>query len=354
MRGYAALAVVIYHSILYWFGEQTNPLIVTSIFDVNGWYAKTAKALITVFDGQTAVFFFFVISGAVLFQSLKRQEGWWPIVAGRFAVARALRIYPALVVCLLVFWAISAGLSHFWPKIGGPELGPILRNAALIDTTVHGATWTLKAEMVAIPLILGAFFIARRLGVGALAVLACLSILAFDPGGLKSVVYLSSMWSLYFIAGFIASEIADSRLVHELTRNGRWALLMVGALVIRGVYPLGPLAGTIVQCFCICILVAHALSRASTSALKRFADLPVSQFLGKISYSLYLWNVPVMIILTRCMDQSWSMAHPIEAGLIVAFSVSAITLPIAWLSARYLENFRPPALALRSGRILPE
>lgn len=344
MRGYAALAVVIYHSMLCWFGAQTDPLIATSILDTEGWYLMAAKVLITLCDGRTAVVFFFVISGAVLFQSLKRQQGKWQDLAGRFIVARILRIYPALAVCLLGFWAISAVIALFWPAFTVPQIGPVLRNVALIDTEIHGATWTLKAEMLAMPLILGAFFLTRGVGAIALFVLACWSILTFNSDGANSLVYMSSLWSIYFIAGLIASEITGSRMVDELTRKGRWMILLACAVMIRGVYPIGTLSGALVQCFCICLLVAHCLDGNSTSALKRFANRPISQFLGKISYSLYLWNVPVMIIVIRCMQREWAVAHPLEAGFIIALTVTAISIPIAWLSARYLENLRPPAM----------
>ncbi|WP_163616166.1 acyltransferase family protein, partial [Klebsiella pneumoniae] len=66
-----------------------------------GPYEVATKIFLKVFDGELAVTLFFVLSGTVLFKSLMREDGGLGS-AGRFYVRRFFRIYPALLVCLVV------------------------------------------------------------------------------------------------------------------------------------------------------------------------------------------------------------------------------------------------------------
>ena len=77
------------------------------ILQDGSWYDAWAKLALMVTSGQTAVVIFFILSGAVLFDSLQkdRDSGLVPL-AVKFFVRRFLRIYPAMVICLFVIWAI--------------------------------------------------------------------------------------------------------------------------------------------------------------------------------------------------------------------------------------------------------
>jgi len=77
----------------------------------------------------------------------------------------------------------------------------------------------------------------------------------------------------------------------------------------------------------------------SNYRLARFLSGPVSAYLGKISYSFYLWNVlflNVVFALRAYFPASWP-AHPVEAGVITAILIIAATIPVADVSSRFIE-----------------
>jgi len=100
LRGYAAIVVVIFHSVLGLDATQIERILRGrwSNFDP---YEVITKIFLKIFDGEAAVMLFFVLSGAVLFRSLMREEDGIGGVAVKFYVRRVFRIYPALFVCPL-------------------------------------------------------------------------------------------------------------------------------------------------------------------------------------------------------------------------------------------------------------
>ena len=81
LRGYAAVSVAIFHTIL-GMDETLIPRIVYGrISDFSDTYSWFAKIVLKLFSGETAVLIFFVLSGTVLFQSLMRSKAPYPEVS---------------------------------------------------------------------------------------------------------------------------------------------------------------------------------------------------------------------------------------------------------------------------------
>jgi peptidoglycan/LPS O-acetylase OafA/YrhL len=77
-------------------------------------------------------------------------------------------------------------------------------------------------------------------------------------------------------------------------------------------------------------------------------ERPLSQFLGRISFSFYLLNVPVLMAIWTITDQwSWSARLPVEVGLAVGTLSVMLTVPFALVSERWVE--RP---GMRLGRTI--
>ena len=74
LRGYAALAVVFFHSILGLDATLIDRVLTKHFFQIDGIYNRVAKIALTLLNGHTAVAIFFVLSGAVLFDSLRREQ----------------------------------------------------------------------------------------------------------------------------------------------------------------------------------------------------------------------------------------------------------------------------------------
>src|SRR5690349_7696347 len=103
LRGYAAIAVVFFHSILGPDPTMVGRVLYQNYSKISSWSDAWAKLALTVTNGQTAVVIFFILSGAVLFDSLQKDsENNLVPLAANFFVRRFLRIFPAMVVCLFV------------------------------------------------------------------------------------------------------------------------------------------------------------------------------------------------------------------------------------------------------------
>ena len=129
LRGYAAFAVVFFHSI---FSDPTmaGRVLGRDFSELKDWYDILAKLILIIFNGQTAVVIFFILSGAVLFESLQREKGSISSVVGNFLIRRFFRIYPALVVCLLTCWVAFYFLTT--PR----TVEQLLQNIVLLDFPV--------------------------------------------------------------------------------------------------------------------------------------------------------------------------------------------------------------------------
>ena len=116
LRLVAALTVVAAHAMTLGVGpEAPGPMASWTPFDA----------------GQHAVNLFFVLSGIMVFASIERSASLVD-----FLLRRALRIYPALLVCLL----LVAGV-----------VGPLLTQAPLADYATAPQTWTFVPKMLLVP-----------------------------------------------------------------------------------------------------------------------------------------------------------------------------------------------------------
>ena len=122
MRLLAAIAVIFYHYSIY-FDNQNTIISMVSRF------------------GYLGVDFFFILSGFVIMSSAQSRGAF------EFAFARALRIYPAFVICLIFTLVVSYFLndSTYTPL-------EIVANAAILNDhlgipNIDGVYWTLQAEL---------------------------------------------------------------------------------------------------------------------------------------------------------------------------------------------------------------
>ena len=114
LRGFAAVTVAIYHSMLGLDFSQIERVLQPTFWRMRdaGAYDVVSKGIYTVLNGETAVLIFFVLSGTVLFRSLLDQSAEPPLpLALKFGLKRVLRIYPALIVCLVGYILVAATIN---------------------------------------------------------------------------------------------------------------------------------------------------------------------------------------------------------------------------------------------------
>ena len=221
LRGYAAIAVVIFHSIL------SDPKLTNLVLDRNfskliGWHDYLTKITLIVFNGQTAVVLFFILSGAVLFESLQRETGSVPAIVGKFLFRRLLRIYPALVICLLIGWLVCYFFTT--PR----SFDQLVSNLLLYDFPVNGPTWTLNVEALGALFLIAAFVVFLFFGEFGVILIGCVfGLLYLQP--FKAHLASFKMFIYCFTMGALISTRLGKRVI-SFVPTASWPILLAAML----------------------------------------------------------------------------------------------------------------------------
>lgn len=330
IRLFAASAVIISHSFALTRGaDLTEPLF------------RLTQGQATI--GLSAVGIFFVVSGVLISMSFDRSK-----TAARFALNRALRLFPGLWVCILltVFvlgpmltvlsltdyltseqtWRFLAALA-FWPFSSG--MGGMFPDNPY-PHAVNGSLWTLKYEVAcyiggALLLLTGRW--RRALVLLAWGVSMIATILLRDPHQHSGLLYhvAQLLWLFRFYgAGMLCYLYRD-----RISLNTGYGWLAALGVVLAIATPLFTEALALGGAYAVLVLAFHA-----PRWFKRLTRK------GDMSYGVYIYAFPVQQAL---VPFSLSLSWPALANMALAFP---ITLGLAWLSWLYVEA---PALRFKPG-----
>jgi peptidoglycan/LPS O-acetylase OafA/YrhL len=315
--------------------------------------------------GFIGVDVFFVLSGFLITRLLLRELGRTGTVSLRsFYARRARRLLPAAALVLLVTVGVSAVLL---PPLRVPDVGADASAAALYVANIHfalQATDYLQSELAPSPLLhywslgveeqfylcwpalvllvgRGAGF-ARRIGLTAVAV----SLLSF--AGSVWLTVESAPWAFFSlptrawelgIGAILAAAGARLAAVPErLAALLGWlglGLILVSSAAIDHRTPF-PGTAAVLPALGSALVIAGG-ARASRLGPGRLLAAPAPRFVGRISYSLYLWHWPILVL-------------PAGAGLPLPFWLRALLLlaavALAGATQRWVED------PLRRGRFV--
>ncbi len=331
LRGYAAIAVVIFHTILDRDPTLNERIVRPPLQAAEGLYDIVTKLVFMLVSGETAVVLFFVLSGLVLFESLRHRHAGPAATALGFTLRRVLRLYPAFFVCLvgaLVAFAVTGAFArqagNFWP------------NAALYEFNVLGASWTLQVEFLAIPFILVAYACHRRWGAaGIIGAYLLFAVLLSTPPLREPFIKFDRFLSCFALGLLIPTKLGAT--IARWVPTLAWPVILVALIATRHVVELHWWTMKIAQVLAAILIALIYYQRAG--ALGRLFDRPLSQYLGRLSYSLYLCNIGYLILAeywTR--DLPFVKAHPLESGLLLALPIIGLSLATAHLLERTLER----------------
>ncbi len=353
LRGLAALMVAICHSQLVFVVDGHEDLWRLNIADVQGLQALATKVLLVLFNGGAAVSLFFVISGLVLGLSLDRQKDEILRSSVSFLLRRALRIYPALILSLLLVQAwlpliypapdyVGASLM-FQPLYRVPQAADFFANLFFVSNQMNPVIWTLKIEMEVALLLPILHLINRSIpprgNMAVLAFLMWLSTNGHDTSTEKWVFafYLGLMlpeWGPWLVSAMRTSPAGlETCLGSSLVAfcAARHLLYGTGYAVVTP-FAEGICAMTLLAC-----VVYHP-------ALKwwHVLDWKGIRALGRLSYSFYLFHFIVHYLvgvgLFRLVSTQVLSSYPtVWHGLLGIVSV-ALTVPLAVVSYRWVEK----------------
>ncbi|MDJ0388131.1 acyltransferase [Roseomonas sp. E05] len=354
LRGIAAFIVVVHHAYL-------------SLPEVPGWvaWAVNDTPLRPIGMGRQAVIFFFVLSGYVLTRALARQEqrrpgsvlsgGGWAHYGTQRAIRLGLPVLAAVVLSALLqsmTWSgpLPAGTPHITG--GAAWAAPwtwrdLAAQALLLE---HGdgfqldpVLWSLVHEWrVALLLPLVLLFRER---------LALLLAVAFIGAGIARLagmpeghVSLGDSFPGTFAAsaGFLPAFAAGAALaLRPLPRLDGGQALAAGvgvAVMAMAAHDYGVIAGSVLL-----ILLAQR-GGSFAHGLRR----PSLLWLGKVSFSLYLVHLPVLLMLTHLLRDRATPGMVALLAVPLALPAAAITHALVERPAQRLARSLP---APRTGRL---
>ncbi|QIE24837.1 acyltransferase [Caballeronia sp. SBC2] len=349
LRGLAAFTVVFYHSFLHFDPGSLTRVVFAPIADVHGWHDLILKFLLSIFNGESAVLIFFILSGLVLARSLNRMNDVPIVSVGKdFILKRLLRIYPAIIVCMVFIFIASIICRELRLPIypGNLRFETIFRAAALIDVSALGPAWTLQVELCAIPFFLGVYVVTRLIGAYANYLFLFLSLFAlqFPILALNYSLLAASMFPL--MIGMLLGSDGMRNLFSNLGK-GAWVAILLFFVFSRQVVGHEMYTGVLSYTLAGGLLVAVIFY--GDNALSRFLCTPIPSFLGRLSYSFYLYNVPISGAIWDLITNAFpaQSTHSILFGALSAIFSTCIAIPLSILSERYVE--RP---GIRLGRWL--
>ena len=302
--------------------------------------------------GFTGVDVFFVISGfligGILWRNLNETG---TISLARFYTRRVKRLAPAYfamaATTALAAWfvflpfefrefgkeliAATTYLSNvlFWRGEGYFDIGA--ENKALLHT------WSLAVEeqfYIVLPFLIIALRRWPRALIGLLVALFAASLvanIALSPARQTTTFYLFPFRAWELLAGVLLAIWGQRRtLTWSLHPGVSWAglaLVLAGLTLISpqgfpGWQALLPVSGTL-------LLLANG---RNANPVNRVLASSVPVFFGKISYSLYLWHWPVLVLSTYWRD---GYSGPVEATLWMLLSIALATLSWAQIETPF-------------------
>ena len=336
-RGIAALAVVLFHwgSDIGFFPEARRELTVSVL--------GTDWDLGLLIDfGWLGVPLFFVLSGYLLTAQLIGRDIQKQTIQ-HFWLRRGMRIYPAFWLQLIVL-LVLARLFTFMPQLTGTT--DLLRHVFLwinlppwMTAPMNAVWWTLPVELsfyLSLPFIV---LLCRRLGW--LTVLAGAVVITVSWRYAVMWAYAGDNYSTHlavldslpgtlstFCSGVALAYLLHKRGVPELTT--RVSILLISVIFFyamlywlranidtywTGHWMLGiwnPIMGLIVSAILLSLVVPmrgfHWLGSAPLV------------WLGNISFGIYLWHYPLLMLLQRTVLNDWTTPFLSSMALVVALA----------------------------------
>ncbi|MBX3099056.1 MAG: acyltransferase [Salinibacterium sp.] len=354
LRGVAALVVVFHHAALaapvilvtLWPGRDGSSI--SQVAGTVGWRVLTFPLHLLLSAGLEAVFVFFILSGLVLtLPVLRARAGYsWLVYYPRRMIRLGIPVLGSIALAALLVVAVPR-----FPVVSGVGID-WLSNANsltfsatdLLDTLnllgprqpLNNPLWSLGWEFAFSLLLPLAGLLAVRITstrAAVVVIVACVAVItAGSVAGLDALVYLPM-----FVAGVAIAAVlpAITRVLSTVlvARPGRAAVFLACSLALIAVpwvasgvtgalYPVTvgfAVAGSLA-------LVALALVAGRWSD---FLESRLVQWLGRLSFSLYLVHVPVLVTTMYFVGiDRWLLALPLGIGASIA---------VAWLFSRGIE-----------------
>jgi peptidoglycan/LPS O-acetylase OafA/YrhL len=364
LRGLAALTVAIGHA----FNVMANGRIELPGFSLRPSNAFLAAGEI-LFQPNTAVIFFYVLSGMVLGESLRRRRtrSLAREMAG-FCARRAWRILPVMWLSILLATGVCVTLRH--PPFAGATawfnpnfamkitIANVLKNLLALKTYINSVLWSVQIELAMIPILpLAVRLVARTALWGDVLLFAALALVSLALWGKAPNVVA---YAYCFYLGLVLPKLLAQRTWATLL--GSRAGLIIALLVLLPVEYLFAsnrlwlshkfILNTLVSAEIIAFVLLRPEAR-----LSRMLQHPMLVWLGDVSYSFYAYAMTCLIavgyIVLRVAPVTGAPEDAAATAMTVVMALGSIGLALALAGPSYRLIEKPgTATGQRWGRAL--
>jgi hypothetical protein len=292
---------------------------------------------------------FFVLSGFVIAHSI-RDGAHTLQYLGKYALRRSIRLDPPLWATILLEIVLIQVSLYFYPDLGTktPTLKQVLVNISYLQEMLHvknviAVLWSLTYE-VQFYFISVTFLVVVRLIRRWDARIPWSKVFAYL---MMTVAYVYSIaiyqelvptplrgiflerWFQFFL-GVMAWAVVQ----HKLRQ---WVFVLAWTVCLTSTLVLASSGYRTQSSLCALLVSALILYVGSSGGMDRLLSGNVSQFLGKISYSLYLVHLPIGWRFGSLMKRLAGNELSVITGTSVFVGSVAVSVFAAWLMHRILE-----------------
>lgn len=302
LRGIAALTVAVGHA----FTVMVNGRIEDARFALRAGNALLAAGEILI-EPNTAVILFYVLSGFVLGETLRRRTAVSELRHfGGFAARRLWRLLPVMwlsilfasAVALLVRHAPFPGATTWFDQFLSVAISPaiLLRNLVGLSYSINSVLWSIQIELAMIVLLPPMVWLSRRTNL--LVDAAVVAVLYLGAVSVWGAVPNVALFAYCFYLGVALPQFLSNAMTVRWLGNGFGVLAAVTLLLpVEYLYvsnrlwtPYKFLIDTLVSGY----VIAFVMLRTDCTRA-RFLDSPTLVWLGDVSYSFYCYAMSVLI-----------------------------------------------------------
>ncbi len=305
--------------------------------------------------GYLGVDVFFVLSGFVLAHNYSQGYNSW----GYFLWKRIARIYPLHVVSLALTVVIVLGAGNFYPRLLSDERfesAGILTSLALVHAWNPPVTqiwnivsWSISCEWAAslcFPIVVRYASRIRPVSISLLLIAAMflwLNIIIIKHQYTGQMAYGMHRILVEFPSGVMLYRLYAQRPVLPYLGPTALSLLIVGSIWLELL--LGEYQTLAYLPLLACLVV---LGMASSKVL----SAPILNYLGRISFALYLFHWPVLL-LGRSMEHAFDLNHQVVSAVGLVASFLAAAAAYQWIERPAHKWLLSLPARLRPGRVNP-
>lgn len=371
LRGVAAFAVLLHHLYL-----VATPVLIdqggSGPGSADWWLTDTPLKIATA--GAEAVLVFFILSGLVVALPVIRQKDfvWSAFLAGRM-IRLYLPVWASLALGTVLLFVVprdpamvtdGSWLAH--SNATSTTFDSLLHQGTLTQASydVNNVLWSLRWELafsVLLPVFVAvAMLVRRRWWAAAIAAVVLSAVGTQTNTAALNYLPVFFLGTLLAVQLDVMREWMRRRMLRP--RSGLWSaglvagslLVLVAGWLVRSVSPAGTLANDLTTDLEAIGAVGLVIAAIGAPFLRRGLESRGCQWLGRISFSLYLVHVPIIATLGFIVgDRMWWLvvAIGIPLALIGAWGFhTAVEAPshrlARWVTTRIAARVaaRPPAV----------